>query len=256
MARYFLSLSYNGRYFNGWQIQKNTPHTVQQVMEEKLSMLLREKITMTGCGRTDTGVNGKNFIAHFDAGRIEEKPLSHWIFKLNTVLPEGIAVDRIWKVTADAHARFDAQERMYYYYLSLKKDPFRNQFSWLVNEQPDFKVMNAAADILLKHSDFLAFSKSNTQNKTSICHIKEARWLQSGTHEWRFSIRADRFLRGMVRAIVGTMMLAGKGKISLQEFEAIIVSRDRKYAGENAPAHALFFAGVKYPSSIFLNGEA
>jgi tRNA pseudouridine38-40 synthase len=252
MPRYFLSLSYDGRYFNGWQVQKNTQDTVQQVLEQKLSLLLREKIAVTGCGRTDTGVNARNYIAHFDSETLGSHPLSHWIFKLNRILPESISADGLQKVRPDAHARYDAEERLYHYYLLLKKDPFRTRYAWLVHDAPDFALMNQGARVITKHSDFSAFSKSNTQNKTNICNIREAQWIKTGEHEWRFTIRADRFLRGMVRAIVGTLMDLGRNRISIDDVDAVIDSRDRRKAGSNAPAHGLFFEGVRYPKDIYL----
>jgi tRNA pseudouridine38-40 synthase len=252
MPRYFLNLSYNGRNYNGWQVQKNTPNTVQAVLETKLEMILREKVATTGCGRTDTGVNARNYICHFDSEALSGKPFDFWIYKLNTVLPDDISVEEIIPVTTSAHARFDAESRAYYYYIGLRKDPFKGAFNWFLHEQPDFELMNEAGKILLRHTDFGCFSKSNTQNKTNICTVESARWLRSGTYEWRFHIQADRFLRGMVRAVVGTMVLVGKKKISLTEFEEIVLSRDRKNAGANAPAHALFFTGAKYPASIYM----
>lgn len=254
MARYFLTLSYNGSSFNGWQIQDNTPNTVQQVLEEKLSMLLKEKIELTGCGRTDTGVNAKNYVAHFNsncADLVSNK--QHWIYKFNTVLPHSIGVHNIQAVNDKAHARFDAQLRVYYYYISRNKNPFRDNYTWYVYGELDFDLMNQAAAMLLNYSDFSSFSKTNTQVKTNICKITEARWLPSGSGEWRFSIKADRFLRGMVRAIVGTLILVGKNKITLADFKKITEARNRKLAGSNAPAHALFLSGIKYPNTVYLD---
>jgi tRNA pseudouridine38-40 synthase len=252
MARYFLTLSYNGTDFNGWQIQENTASTVEQVLEEKLSMLLKEKIDLVGCGRTDAGVNAKNYVAHFDShcpDLIENK--DHWIYKFNTVLPETIAIQDIRKVKDTSHARFEATQRVYYYHLSQHKDPFRNTFSWYVYGELDFELMNKAAKVLLEYEDFTSFSKVNTQNKTNNCKITKAIWQKSGTQEWRFTISADRFLRGMVRAIVGTLVMVGKNKITIGDFRKIIESKDRKVAGNNAPANALFLVGVKYPNTVY-----
>jgi tRNA pseudouridine38-40 synthase len=252
MARFFLTLSYNGARFNGWQVQHNTPHTVQQILEEKLSMLLKEKISLTGCGRTDTGVNARNYVAHFDCSitALADHKVG-WIYKLNTVLPPEIAVQDLNKVTNNAHARYDATQRVYQYYLSRRKDPFRDAFSWYVYGPLDFERMNAAAAILLHTGDFTSFSKLNTQNKTNICSVSRAQWQKSREHEWRFTISADRFLRGMVRAIVGTLVLVGRNKISLNEFRVIIEKKNRGSAGINAPAHALFLAGISYPSKLY-----
>jgi len=253
MARFFLTLSYNGTDFNGWQIQDNTPNTVQQVLEEKLSMLLKEKIELTGCGRTDTGVHAKNYVAHFNShckDLAENK--KHWIYKFNSVLPASISVNNIQKVTNEAHARFKARQRTYYYFLHQQKNPFIENFSWYVYGDLDFELMNKAALILLETQDFTSFSKLNTQNKTNICNIKKAVWQKVSENEWRFTISADRFLRGMVRAIVGTLIMVGKNKITLSDFKKIIDSKNRTVAGQNAPAHALFLTGIKYPKEILI----
>jgi tRNA pseudouridine38-40 synthase len=253
MARFFLTLSYNGAQFNGWQIQENTPHTLQQVIAEKLSVVLQEKIEVVGCGRTDTGVNAKNFVAHFDSHNtelIDNK--KHWMYKFNIVLPPTISVSNIQKVTDKAHARHDAQLRNYYYFLNIKKNPFVENFSWYVYGEMDFELMNKAAQILLEYKDFTSFSKLGSQQKTNICKIEKALWQKVGDGEWRFTISADRFLRGMVRAIVGTLVLVGKNKLSLREFKNIIEAKNRNIAGQNAPANALFLCGIKYPKEIFI----
>jgi tRNA pseudouridine38-40 synthase len=177
---------------------------------------------------------------------------NHWIYKLNNVLPAAIGIQNIEAVKPNAHARFDATERVYYYYLSRQKNPFRDNFTYYVYGELNFELMNKAAEILKEYSDFTSFSKLHTGNKTNICKINEAVWLQSGIYEWRFSIRANRFLRGMVRAIVGTLILVGRKKITLNEFKKIIEAKNRKYAGSNAPANALFLAGIRYPKNIYL----
>lgn len=253
MARYFLTLSYNGATFNGWQIQNNTPNTVQQILEEKLSMLLKEKIEFVGCGRTDTGVNAKNFVAHFEStckDLIENK--EHWIYKFNTLLPAQISVQNIQAVTLGAHARYDAFSRTYYYFIHQQKNPFIDNFSLYVYGDIDFDLMNKAAEILLEYSDFTSFSKLHTQNKTNNCTITKAVWHKSNVGQWRFTITANRFLRGMVRAIVGTLLLVGKGKLSLSDFRKIIEAKDRKFAGSNSAANALFLVGIRYPKEIFI----
>lgn len=252
MARYFLTLSYNGLNFNGWQIQDNTPNTVQQVLEEKIALILKEKIELLGCGRTDAGVNAKNFIAHFDShckDLIENK--SHWIYKFNTILPPTISIQNIQKVKDDAHARFSATQRTYYYYLNQQKNPFKDTFTWFVYGNLDFELMNKAAAMLLEYTDFTSFSKLHTQTKTNNCKISKAVWQKSEEHEWRFTISADRFLRGMVRAIVGTLVMVGKNKITLSDFRKIIEAKDRKVAGNNAPSNALFLVGIKYPKELY-----
>jgi tRNA pseudouridine38-40 synthase len=252
MARYFLKLAYNGSAYNGWQVQENTANTVQQVLEEKMAMLLKEKIALTGCGRTDTGVHANNYFAHLPDLLTNKH---QWIYKFNTVLPIDIAVQDILPVVPAAHARFDATERQYYYYISRQKNPFRNAYTWYVYGELDFELMNKAAQIVLEYQDFTSFSKLNTQNKTNNCHITKAIWQQTEEQEWRFTIRANRFLRGMVRAIVGTLVLVGKNKISLQEFRRIIESKNRALAGGNAPAHPLFLSGIRYPKTIFLDSN-
>ncbi len=252
MARFFLTLSYNGMDFNGWQIQENTANTVEQVLEEKLSMLLKEKIDLIGCGRTDAGVHAKNYVAHFDshcADLITNK--NHWIYKFNTILPPTIAVQDIQKVKDTSHARFEATQRVYYYYLNQHKNPFRDTFSWYVYGELDFELMNKAAATLLEYEDFTSFSKLNTQNKTNNCKITKATWQKNGEQEWRFTVSADRFLRGMVRAIVGTLVMVGKNKITISDFRKIIEAKDRRVAGNNAPANALFLVGIKYAKEIF-----
>lgn len=256
MARYFLKLSYNGSAYNGWQVQENTPNTVQQILEEKLAMLFKEKISLTGCGRTDTGVHARNYFAHFDSGLgdlLSNK--AQWMYKLNTVLPVDIAIQDILPVIASAHARFDATERQYYYFISRQKNPFRSAYTWYVYGALDFELMNKAAELLMEYNDFTSFSKLNTQNKTNLCKITKAIWQQTEEQEWRFTIRANRFLRGMVRAIAGTLVLVGKNKLSLQDFRNIIEAKDRALAGGNAPAHPLFLSGIRYPQSLFLEGN-
>lgn len=256
MARFFLQLSYNGSAYNGWQVQENSASTVQQVLEEKISILLKEKIGLVGCGRTDTGVHARNFMAHFDsqaADLTENK--KHWIYKFNTVLPSDISIHDILPVIPNAHARYDAYERVYYYYISLNKNPFRDAFTWRVYGDLDFELMNKAAQILLEYKDFTSFSKLRTQNKTNTCHLSKAVWQQSDADEWRFSIRSNRFLRGMVRSIVGTLVMVGKNKLSLQDVRAIVEARDRAKAGSNAPARALFLTGIKYPKELFLGNS-
>lgn len=253
MARFFLTLSYNGTNYNGWQIQENTPATVQQVLEEKMSMILKEKVELTGCGRTDAGVNAKNYVAHFDsncADLIGNK--KHWLYKFNTVLPVSISVQDIIPVKEEAHARFAAKSRTYYYFLHQFKNPFIEHFSWYVHGDVDFELMNKAALTLLEYTDFTSFSKVGTQNKTNNCKITKAVWHKVANNEWRFTITADRFLRGMVRAIVGTLIMVGKNKITIAEFRKIIEAKDRAAAGSNVPGHALFLTGIEYPKDIYL----
>lgn len=252
MARYFLKLSYNGTHFNGWQVQDNTANTVQQVLQEKMSLLLKEEIELVGCGRTDAGVHAKNYIAHFDSDRkdlITNK--SHWLYKFNTILPPEISVQNITEVDEEAHARFDAVSRTYYYFLHQQKNPFIERFSYYVHGDVDFELMNKAALILLQYQDFTSFSKLHTQTKTNNCKITKAVWHKIGENEWRFTIRADRFLRGMVRAIVGTLLQVGRNKITLEEFKKIIEAKDRAKAGNNVPGNALFLTAIEYPKKLY-----
>lgn len=253
MARYFLTLSYNGADFNGWQIQNNTPNTIQQILEEKVTMLLKENVEFFGCGRTDTGVNAKNYVAHFDShckDLVENK--EHWIYKFNTVLPAQISIQNIQAVTLGAHSRFDAYSRTYYYFIHQHKNPFIDNFSLFVYGDLDFELMNKAAQILLEYSDFTSFSKLHTHSKTNTCTITKALWQKTNIGQWRFTITANRFLRGMVRAIVGTLLLVGKGKVSLSDFRNIIEAKDRKASGSNVAPNALFLVGIKYPKEIFI----
>jgi tRNA pseudouridine38-40 synthase len=217
-------------------------------------MLLKEKVELVGCGRTDTGVNARDFIAHFDSectDLIANK--KHWLYKFNTVLPSTIAVNDIRRVKDFAHARFDARKRVYYYYLSQKRDPFRDAHTFYVYGELDFDLMNQAAAVLKEYEDFTSFSKSNTQVKTNVCKIEKALWLPCGNGEWRFEIRADRFLRGMVRAIVGTLIQVGKSKLTVSAFRKIIEAKDRQLAGANVPPNALFLCGVLYDKEVYID---
>jgi tRNA pseudouridine38-40 synthase len=252
MPRYFLQLAYNGANYNGWQEQDNTPHTVQQVLREKISMILGEAIEITGCGRTDTGVHAKDYYAHFDSEKtglaLSE---SNVVYKLNKVLPYEIAVKNIYAVKPEASARFDAQWRTYEYYIHRNKDPFIFNNSLYVFVELDFELMNAAAKHLLTVTDFTSFSKVNTQTFTNNCTVTEAHWVKLNDNEYLFKITANRFLRNMVRAIVGTLLEVGKAKLSLDEFKAIVERKNRSEAGMSAPGHALYLTHIHYPETIF-----
>jgi tRNA pseudouridine38-40 synthase len=252
MPRYFLQLAYNGANYNGWQEQDNTPHTVQQILREKLSMILGEAIEITGCGRTDTGVHAKDYYAHFDSEKAGLQVLeSNVVYKLNKVLPYEIAVKNIYAVKAEASARFDAQWRSYEYYIHRSKDPFIFNNSLYVFGELNFEMMNRAATHLLTVTDFTSFSKVNTQTFTNNCTVSEAQWIQLNENEYLFRITANRFLRNMVRAIVGTLLETGKGKLSLEEFKAIVERKNRSEAGMSAPGHALYLTHIHYPETIF-----
>ena len=241
--RYFIELSYDGTVYHGWQVQPNG-ESVQGVLQRALSMLLRTDIAITGAGRTDAGVHASMMVAHFD---VEEHPqLSNLVYRLNGILPHDIAIHRIYPVPDDAHARFSATARTYHYYVHTRKSPFLRDRSWRLVHTPDFAAMNRAAAALLEYEDFTSFSKLNTDTKTNICHIRAARWVQLSDYEWRFEITADRFLRNMVRAIVGTLMEVGRGILTLDGFRQVIEQKNRSAAGDSVPARGLFLVDVEY----------
>nr|WP_315007603.1 tRNA pseudouridine(38-40) synthase TruA [uncultured Capnocytophaga sp.] len=240
--RYFIHLSYNGKNYCGWQRQ---PHSlsVQEELEKAMSLLLREPIALVGAGRTDSGVHARNYFAHFDY----TPPLPHnLVNKLNSFLPKEIAIKDIFSVSDSAHARFDATSRTYQYFISLEKNPFLYEQSYYLFQSLDISLMNEACKILFEFNDFQCFSKSNTDVKTYICELKEAHWRQE-EGLLIFRITADRFLRNMVRAIVGTMIEVGNKKISLTEFRSIIESKNRSKAGFSVPGNALFLEEITYP---------
>lgn len=245
MQRYFIILDYNGSAFHGWQVQPNAI-TVQETLTFALSKLLREEIHLTGCGRTDTGVHAKNFVAHFDSEKKDLQTNTQLIYKLNKFVPKEIAVHSIHQVAADAHSRFDATARTYKYFINHKKNAFDFQFAYNLTINLDLEKMQQAANLLFNYTDFTSFSKVDTDTKTNNCKIMHAEW-QKTKEQLIFTIIADRFLRNMVRAIVGTLIEVGKGKISLEQFCKIIESKDRRMAGASAPAQALFLTKVNYP---------
>lgn len=247
MQRYFIQLAYKGTNYHGWQIQDNAP-TVQAELNKTLSILLNQSIETIGCGRTDTGVHASDYYAHFDS--IEINDIDQLIYKLNKFLSKDIAVYKIFKVNNDANARFDAIERTYNYYITKRKDPFLTDSAYYYYGNLDINEMNKAAEILLSYKDFEAFSKSNTQVNNYICHIAYAKWTEKND-VLNFEITANRFLRNMVRAIVGTLLEVGKGTMNLEEFKQVIESKNRSNAGFSVPAHALFLSNIKYPQSIF-----
>ncbi|WP_099465492.1 tRNA pseudouridine(38-40) synthase TruA [Parabacteroides provencensis] len=248
MRRYFIYLGYNGKNFNGWQIQPNGI-TIQQSIEGALATLLRKPVPVVGAGRTDAGVHARLMVAHFD-WEDEIADLSFLEEKLNRLLPKDIAIYRIVPVIPDAHARFDATSRTYKYYITTKKDPFNYDLVYKMSGKIDFERMNDACRILFDYIDFTSFSKLHTNVKTNNCRIYEAGWLQDGD-VWVFTIRADRFLRNMVRAIVGTLLEVGRGKLTLEGFRNVIEQKDRCKAGISVPGHALFLVNVTYPEHLF-----
>lgn len=247
--RYFIQLSYKGTHYHGWQIQPNAI-TVQEILAKAFSTILREEIEITGAGRTDSGVHASFFVAHFESKQEALDKDLKLVFKLNHFLPKDIAIFRIVKVNNDAHARFDATERVYKYYIHQRKDVFLNDISWYLPIDLNVEIMNKAARLLQQYEDFTSFSKINTDVKTNICQVSEARWSKDD-YRLIFTIRADRFLRNMVRAIVGTLLEVGKEKITINEFKQIIKSKKRENAGASVPAQGLFLEDIKYPPSIY-----
>ncbi len=244
--RYFLELSYNGKAYHGWQNQPNAI-SVQEVIEDALSKLLREQIAIVGAGRTDAGVHAKQMFAHFDTD--VEFLNENLNFKLNSFLPKDIAIRNIFEVKADAHTRFDAISRTYIYRISKHKNVFEFDNSYYLKHDLDIDKMNEASKTLFNYENFKCFSRSNTDVKTYNCNIMKAEWRVAGD-ELIFTIKANRFLRNMVRAIVGTMVDIGLGKTKVEALQEIIESQNRVNAGASVPGHALYLAQIEYPKDI------
>ena len=244
--RYFIELSYNGSGYHGWQNQPNGI-TVQEVVEKGLSTLLNNTVSVMGAGRTDAGVHATQLFAHFDTDAVFET--SDLVFKMNSFLPDDVAITDIFKVKLDVHARFHALSRAYLYRVSVKKNVFTVANSFYVKQALDVKKMNAACKILFEYKDFQCFSKSQTDVKTYFCDIMQAEWLIKDD-ELHFVIKANRFLRNMVRAIVGTMINIGLGKMEVAELHNIIQSKNRSEAGFSVPAHGLYLTNIEYPEDI------
>ena len=244
MQRYFIEMAYNGSRYNGWQIQPDAP-SVQEAVERALSLTLRENIRVTGAGRTDTGVHASFYVAHFetDAPTGDAARLCH---RLNCLLGDDVAIRDIYPVRADAHARFSALSRTYKYYLDKAKNPFTHEYAWRTWPLPDVGAMNEACAALMEYRDFTSFAKLHSDTRTNLCRVMEARWEDTGT-QLVFTIKADRFLRNMVRAIVGTLLEVGRGRLSVEEFRRIIERRDRCAAGVSVPGKALFLCDIEYP---------
>ncbi|MBE6309920.1 MAG: tRNA pseudouridine(38-40) synthase TruA [Bacteroidales bacterium] len=241
--RYFLKLAYNGANYHGWQSQPNAV-SVQECIEKALSTILREPISIIGAGRTDAGVNAAVMYAHFDVSE-PLKDMLTLVMRLNSILGKDIAIYDVLPVRADAHARFDAVSRTYKYFVHTEKSPFLYPFSWKSTCRLDFELMNEAAELLKNYRDFTSFSKLHTDVATNNCKITYARWEQEG-EQWVFTITADRFLRNMVRAIVGTLVDVGRGKLTIEQFCEVIEKKDRCSAGTSMPGNALFLWNVKY----------
>lgn len=244
MQRYFIYMAYDGTNYHGWQIQPNGI-SVQECLMKALSTLLRYEVDVTGAGRTDAGVHARLMVAHFDSESALDE--SFMVEKLNRLLPPDIVVFSLRAVHPDAHARFDATSRKYQYYVTTSKQPFQRQYRCRLFHKPDFERMNEAAKTLFDYTDFTSFSKLHTDVKTNNCRIMHAEWTQEDEETWVFTIQADRFLRNMVRAVVGTLLEVGKGKMSIDDFRRVIEQKDRCQAGTSVPGNALFLVDVTYP---------
>ncbi len=241
--RYFITFSYLGSSYHGWQRQPDAS-SVQQTIEEAMKLFLKEVISLVGAGRTDTGVHAKVMVAHFDTQ--QSFKIEELIHRLNAYLDESIAILSIVEVEADAHARFDATSRSYEYWVVQQKNPFLTQAAYYITHPLDVNRMNEAAALMLDHKDFECFSKSNTDVHTYLCDVTRAEWVFEG-ERLVFHVSANRFLRNMVRAIVGTLIEVGKGKMSIDEFKAVLNSKDRRNAGPSVPAKGLYLATIQYP---------
>lgn len=251
--RYFIHLAYDGTRYHGWQIQPNGI-SVEGEIERCLSVLLRQPVDIVGAGRTDAGVHARHMVAHFDYGEIVCEQLT---YRLNKMLPPDITIYKVELVAEDMHARFSAMSRTYHYYVSLRKSPFNRQYTWRTHYALDFPLMNEAAKILLEYKDFACFCKSHTDVKTTLCDVTEAQWIpiqsqfetlgNGAVTDWYFRIKANRFLRNMVRAVVGTLIEVGRHRMTLEEFRQVIEGKKRTQAGESMPGNALFLEKVGYP---------
>lgn len=245
MQRYFVEIGYDGTNYAGWQKQPNVD-TVQETIEKNLSKLYSNKsIDIVGCGRTDAGVHSSQFYFHADLSN--KYSCDQLVYKLNNMLPKDIAVYSAHNVNADSHARFDALNRTYRYFIHSKKSPFLNNTSWYFSKQLDLDAMNQASKVIMGEKDFTSFSKLHTDVKTNRCDVKNAKWIRKNDHEIYFEITANRFLRNMVRAIVGTLIDVGLGNSTVEDVSSIIKAKDRGQAGMSVPAHGLFLCRVSYP---------
>lgn len=247
--RYFIELSYFGKAYHGWQNQPNSI-SVQEVLEENLSKVLRSKIEIVGAGRTDAGVHAKQMFAHFD--QVETLDTDLLKYKLNSMLPKDVAIAEIFQVKEDAHARFDALSRSYEYHIVQEKDAFNKDTAWFMKHELDVEKMNTAALILKDYTNFKCFSKSRTDVKTYNCRIDQAEWKREG-NKLVFHITADRFLRNMVRALVGTLIEIGQNKYPVSHMHEVIESENRSKAGTSVPAHGLYLTRIEYPENIRIN---
>lgn len=241
--RFFIVLSYDGTRYHGWQIQPNGT-SVQGELDRGLSLLLRAEVHTTGAGRTDAGVHARMMVAHFDYE--ETIDCTQLAYKLNRLLPCDIAVKEVRPVASEMHARFSATSRTYHYYIHTAKSPFARHYSCAIHYKLDFNLMNEAAALLLQHNDFGAFCKSGADVKTTLCNVTRAEWINTGSDSWMFVITANRFLRNMVRAVVGTLIEVGRGRMTIADFRRVIDGKRRTEAGESMPGHALFLEEITY----------
>lgn len=243
MKRYFVEFAYDGTNYHGWQIQPNG-NSVQEELQKALSTIIRENIEVVGAGRTDAGVHARRMTAHFETDAVID--CAQLAYKLNRLLPRDISVYGVRQVADDMHARFSATLRTYHYYIHTRKNPFLRAYSCEMHYNLDFNLMNQAAAILLQTDDFAAFCKTHTDVKTTLCNVTEAAWTKDADDAWHFRISANRFLRNMVRAVVGTLIEVGRHRITIDQFREIIASGSRSKAGESMPACALFLEDVRY----------
>lgn len=244
MQRYFIELSYNGTHFFGWQRQPKQVSIQEEIENAFTKLNSNNPIQVVGCGRTDTGVHAHHYVLHVELEDLQD--YNQLVFKLNKILPESIAIHSIKEVANDMHARFNAVSRTYRYFIHQKKDPFKQGTSWYYPQKLDFDAMNKAAQLLLGTKDFTSFSKMNTDVKTNICTVTKAEWMKVDEKNYYFEITADRFLRNMVRATVGTLIEVGMGKKNPESIVEILEAKDRGAASLSVPAHGLFLWEVKY----------
>ena len=243
MQRYFIYFAYDGTAYHGWQIQPNGI-SVQEVLQDALSKILRRKTEVVGAGRTDTGVHARLMVAHFDHPEAIDGP--QLTYRLNRLLPSDISINKVVAVEETMHARFSAKWRTYRYYVHTCKAPFLRHYSYETPYALDYELMAKGAEQITHHEDFAAFCKSGADNKTTLCTVRACKWVQTSDHSWYFEITANRFLRNMVRATVGTLFLLGRHKISLTDLERILDEGNRSHAGESMPPHALFLEDIEY----------
>ena len=241
--RYFITFSYDGTNYHGWQVQPNAD-SVQARLNDALTKLLPEPTECVGAGRTDTGVHASMMVAHFDT--TQNLDVEAFAFRLNRIVPADIAIEKVERVEDKMHARFDDKRRTYHYFVYSKKNPYRRHYANRLPYVPDYDLMNEAAKLLLEVEDFTSFSKVNNDQKTNLCDVTHAKWVQIEDDYWRFEITANRFLRNMVRAVVGTLLEVGRGRMTIEEFRQVIIAQNRCSAGESVAGNALFLVDIQY----------